>query len=366
MKRYLLLILSSLLFIEIAVAQKRVVDAIDNSPVASAPIFNTTGNVVGMTSFDGDFSDIPESAYPITIRCIGYESLIIEESKDTTILMLPSVYELEEVVVSAKRDVLKQTFYVREYFTLSNATDTVSYFLEHMADRYVATSEDIKFSKNSLRNRNCRSYVHFKVENVDSVAYESEPSFPSFLSIVQFINKEFDTQKFFKDQTGATKLYEDKGKSGTTMLLKQNENTLTMVADFLADSKDHDYSNLLLKMIGLSMNIEQLYSTFIYEANDSGHYLPKDLIQTGIVMEAEGKGKLFRLMLNSKTPVAINSSIELYVVDREYLSKEQAKKEYKDKKSKIPFEIPASVPDLDEATKQLVKRANALKNDKPL
>jgi hypothetical protein len=50
-------------------------------------------------------------------------------------------------------------------------------------------------------------------------------------------------------------------------------------------------------------------------------------------------------------------AIEYYVVSREYISKEQAKEEYKSKTLKVPFDIPASVPQLSKATRQLVERA---------
>ena len=42
-----------------------------------------------------------------------------------------------------------------------------------------------------------------------------------------------------------------------------------------------------------------------------------------------------------------------------YLSKEEAKDEYKHKPTDVKFVIPATVPPLNEATKRLVERANA-------
>jgi hypothetical protein len=51
--------------------------------------------------------------------------------------------------------------------------------------------------------------------------------------------------------------------------------------------------------------------------------------------------------------------IELYIVDRDYLSKEEAKKEYKKKPTNVKFVIPSTVPPLNEATRRLVERANA-------
>ena len=165
MKRFYILIISLLLVFVQADAQKRVVDAVSQLPVAAASIFDAAGNMVGFTWSDGLFSEVPESAYPVTLRCIGYEQLVIERPEDKTWEMTPMAYELEEVViVPVKRNVLKQTFYVREYFSMSNATDTVTIFMEHMADRFVPTSKDAKFGGNSsLRILDTHHYSRYKV-----------------------------------------------------------------------------------------------------------------------------------------------------------------------------------------------------------
>ena len=136
MKRIILLILSALALVNIANAQQRVVDVMDNSPIASATIFDTSGSVVGITSTDGDFSEVPASAYPITIRCIGFEQLEIDSLENKVWQMVPIMYELEDAVISAKPQVLKQTFYVREYTSLTFGEDEVmiTYFTELISE----------------------------------------------------------------------------------------------------------------------------------------------------------------------------------------------------------------------------------------
>ena len=356
MKRFSLLILGSLLCWNIAQAQRRVVDVMDDTPVSSAAIFDAQGNVVGFTSSEGDFSDIPESDYPLTIRCIGYENIVVEQPKDTVIQMIPMIYELDEAVISASRDVMKQTFYVREYFTISSATDTITHFLEHMCDRYVPVSKKVKFKKNDLRYRNTRSYKYYQIDDRDSIAVSNKPDSKSLLDLLD--TEEVDASESFKGQMGVNRYYEKKGKSGIEHSRKQNEHTFTEYKDGLASEKDHAI-NLpwLLRMLGLSMEAHQAYMTYVYKANDAAVYQPKDLIQAGVVVELLGKGKLLRQMVKSDVPVKINFSIEYYVVSREYISKDQAKEEYKAKDLKVPFEIPATVPQLSEATRKIIQRA---------
>lgn len=357
MKRFFLLILGGLLCWNIAEAQRRVVDVMDDTPVSSATIFDAQGNVVGFTSSEGDFSDIPDSDYPITIRCIGYENLVVGQPKDTVLQMVPMIYELEEAVVSASRDVMKQTFYVREYFTISSETDTITHFLEHMCDRYVPASKQVKFKKNDLRFRNTRCYKYYQIGDQDSVSVSNKPGSKVFLGLIE--TEEVDASESFKGQMGVNRVYEEKGKSGILHSRKQNERIFTDYKDGLADKKGHiAHLPFLLNMMGLSMDVHQAYITHVYKANDASVYQPKDLIQASVVVELLGKGKLLRQMVNSDVPVKINFSIEYYVVSREYISKEQAKAEYKDKSLKVPFEIPATVPQLSEATQLLIQRAN--------
>ncbi len=265
--------------------------------------------------------------------------------------MIPTVYELEGIViVPVKRNILKQTFYVREYFSMNNDKDTVTFFVEHMADRFVPTSKDAKIGVNSsLRILASHHYSRYKAFGKDSIAANSKSEFPSLLKIFNPNDGEITA-----DGTANVS-----GKSGMALIQKQNARTFTTIEDMLAYSKDHKMSPLPLKLLGFAMELNQLYTTHSYMANDTGIYLPKDLIEANFVMEADGKGPQIRKALKSDTPVIIRSMIEMYIVDREYLSKEEANEESKNKPADVKFVIPSTVPPLNEATARLVERANA-------
>ena len=361
MKRVYILIISLLLCCASADAQKRVVDAVSKSPIAAASIFDAAGNMVGYTWNDGEFSEVPQSAYPITLRCIGYEQLVIERPEDKTWEMTPMAYELEEVViVPVKRNILKQTFYVREYFSMSSETDTVTFFIEHMAERFIPASKDAKFSGDSnLRLLESNQYAHYQLFGEDSITTDPESLFPSMATIFEPIDKEVTAPESFKEQKSATKLYEESGKSGMSLIVKQNDRTFTMSVDALADTKEHKISPWALKLLGFTMDINQGYVTQVYRANDKGVYLPKDLLESSFLIQADGRGKFLRKALKSDKPIVIRCMVEMYVVDRDYLSKEEAKEAYKNKPTDVKFVIPSTVPPLNEATKRLVERANA-------
>ena len=363
MKRLFTFFISTLLFSCPIDAQKRVIDATDHSPISSASIFDASGNMIGFTWSDDVFAEIPKSAYPITLRCIGYEQLIIERPENKVWEMTPTVYELDEVViVPVKRNVLKQTFYVREYFSMSNESDTITFFVEHMANRFIPTSKDAKFGGNSsLRILDSHHYSRYQLAGNDSIIANPESPFPSMLSVFDLNDKEVIAPASFKEPGNTNKLHEESDKSGIALIQKQNAQTFTMIKGVLSEGKKHIVSPWPLKLLGLTMDFNQLYATHAYHVNDKGIYLPKDLIEASFVMEADGRGKYLRKALNSEKPIKIRTMIELYIVDRDYLSKEEAKKEYKNKPSNVKFVIPSTVPPLNEATRRMVERANAEK-----
>ena len=359
MKRIYLLLFANLLLSASIIAQERIIDAQTRTPVSAASIIDASGNMVGFTLSDGEFTKIPESAYPVTIRCLGYEQLVIERPANKTWEITPAVYDLEEVIiVPIERSILKQILYIREYFSLSTKSDTVAFFTEYMADRFIPASKEAKFNGNtSLRILGNRSFSRFMISDKDSVAMSPETSFPSMLSVFDLNIKKITAPESFKESGEITKYYEEPGKSGMSLIMKQNSQTFTTIIDGLADEKDHSISPWLLKAIGFSMEIGQLYMTHAYRVNENGIYLPKDLLEASFVMVADGKGKFIRKILNSDKPVLIHSMIELYVVDRNYLSKDEAKKEYKNKPENVEFIIPSTVPPLNEATQRMVERA---------
>ena len=361
MKRLLIIAFSLLILSVPANAQKRLIDAVDKTPVSIASILDAAGNMVGFTLSDGTFTDIPSSSYPITIRCIGFGQLVIESPQDRTYEIMPVSYELDEVViVPVERNILKQTFYVREYFSMSTQTDTVTYFLEHMAHRFIPATEKVKYGGNtSLRIQSTRAYSRIKKFGEDSVASDSKPMFPSMLSVIDLYDDEELAPDSFKEQGGESKLYEEKGKSGMSLIQKQNAHAFTVIEDVLAEKEGHSVSPWSLKMLGLAMDIGQLYTTRVYRVNDKGVYLPKDMIECGMVMEADGRGKFIRKILKSEKPVDVRLMIEAYLVDSDYLTKEEAKVESKKKSSEVEFVIPSTVPPLNDATRRMVERANA-------
>ena len=361
MTRIHVLIISALLLCLPAVAQQKVIDAEDGIPVAAASIFDAEGNVIGYTLADGTFSEISDAAYPITLRCLGYEPLEIELPKDTAWSMKPNYFGMQElVVVPVERSVMKQTFYIREYFSLSSTTNTATFFTERMAYRFVPATKDAETGVSSkMHEVNTRSYSQYKDAETDSVEINDESHFSITFSLMDLSDKEVVAPKSFNTPSDSTKLFEQKGKSGFELVAKQSEQVFTITKDGLADKKNHTYSPWPLKLLGMTMDINQLYITKAFRVNDEGSYISKDLLQSSFVMEADCRGKVFRKLLESDKPVLMRIMAEMYIVDREFFTKEEAIVGSKKETQKAEFVIPSGVPPLNDATQELVNRAEA-------
>ena len=358
MTRHLIIVMICLSLSVSAYSQQRVIDATDSIPVSAASIFDFDGNVVGYTMADGIFSEIPETAYPITIRCLGYEPLVIAEPKDTVWQMAQCFYDMPElVIVPGDRNVMKQILYIRNYFSLCNEIDTVTHFVEEMAYRYVPATEDAKIDVGSqIHSASCRSFSQHKVGDLDSVACEeNSKSFFMTSTLTKLSSKEILVHESLKNES--TGYYEKNGKAGLALVQRLSNGVFTFKEDLLADKKNHTLSPWPLKIIGFTMEINQFYTTNAFSINEDGKYYPKDLLEAGFMMEAEGRGKYIRMALDSKTPVAVRAMTEIYVVDREFLTQEEAKEESVKEVPKMDFIIPSNVPALNEATRRLVERA---------
>lgn len=361
MKYILVSILSIFLALTSANAQVRVVDALDNIPVSAASAFDAQGNVVGYTLSNGVLSDIPVSAYPLTLRCMGYEQLVIDTPEEKIWQMVPILFDLPELVVVPKeRNVLKQTFYAREYFSITTTSDTINFFTEHMTGRLVPASKGAKFKGDSdMRIYGSRGYANYKLGGEDSTVVKSEMMFPSMLHLLQECDKEITVPESFKADDNQVKIYEEQGKSGVSLIYKQNAYSFTTVEDMMAKKKKHSASLWPLKIFGLTMRVNQLYATHSYIPNDEGIYLPKDLQEASLVIEADVKGLLIRKMLGSDQPMVVRSMVEIYLVDWDYLTQKEADEECDNEKRTDNFIIPSSVPPLNEATRRLVEKATA-------
>lgn len=305
-------------------AKIRIVDAEDSMPLQAATVFSKGGNIIGITDSNGEIEVVSASAYPLQVSCIGYNPMTVDKSV-STVMMTPATYQLKELVVNpAERPVEHVICYMREYLTGVSGNDTVINYNEHIAD-YFLTDGKVKGFKQKLTPRILNSRLYTKVSNDqvtdsiyspdyrdDSLAWEMFAWLPSGNNNASEILKGKSTVKV-------------EGKYSTRHWIKDTPSTLTVQIDNLADTKGHTMSPAIFKLIGFTIDLTELMGTWVYAHNDSGLYSIKDLISGNVSTTIIGKGKWIKKAFNTSDPVEMKAAYEIYPINIEYLTVEEAK-----------------------------------------
>lgn len=338
----------------------RIVDATDQTPVAAASIFDARGNMVGFTLNDGTLSSIPDDSYPITIRSIGYELLTIAAPEEKDWLIFPTSYQLDAVVVvPAKCEVVKQTFYVREFISGGNSDTNRTAYKEYMTERFVPASQTSQYRESQKFEYPARVYTRVHSDGKDSLNYQSKSLKQLTVSKAgkgKSKQKSMKVPDSFLTADGSTTVtHEEMGKSGPTLFMKQKEGTLTVVRDVLSKKKNHVWSPWFLKVLGVTLTIQKCYATVNYRTNAEGVYTDKDQLDETIVMELAMEGKMVRKMTKSDEPVQMKAMMEAYLVENEYMTIQEAQTAISNRPEEIPIVVPERATPLNAATRQLIE-----------
>ncbi len=190
----------------------------------------------------------------------------------------------------------------------------------------------------------------------DTYDYVSHRSFYHLLAGVPF-NCFPETEKI---KSGA-KVDSVMGKYYNSVLYKKTDNNYMMSYDYLANEEKHSVSPMLFKIVGMTMDIDRMQSTYVYQIPTDSLYTPEDFIYTSGSIHALAKGKMFKWLLGKKD-VEVDCYAELYPVDIEYNTIEEYKEDRKERKDRtpIPFQKPKNLQPLPTAVERLVERVNKL------
>ena len=341
-----------------------VVDRTDRAPLPGASVFDSTGKMIGMTDADGNLPQLTQTAYPITIRSLGYNDRILDTPEDS-VFLTERVYQLPEIEVgAADRNVVRLICYVREYSNVVSDNISSSMFIEYMVD-YFLPRKGAKKAKAQRKPRQLtwRGFSHTTNNSgLDSVAYmKYNSSMFSWLDLIELDEKPVVAPDRMKNGAVSDSVA---GKSGLKNLYRQTDNSFTTTFDALAGKKDHTWSPMAFKLLGLTMDVNGMMMSRTFMRTASGEYLPEDLTNASYTFNATGRGKWIRKAFDSQNPVDLKAYIEIYVVDREYLPAEEAKTLMKNDNVRMKIRRPADAPPLDPATRALIDRALAERDQK--
>lgn len=348
MKRILFVLIT---IVSIAAARSAVVlDATDGQPIVAATIMNANGQVLGLTDADGNVPAEYLPQLPLTIRTMGYESAVVATAADT-VRLEPSVYELQDLEVSsADRNVVRLVFFVRQYTSLTGDTKQITQVSESMVDFFIPIRKAHKIDGIAeLRVLYQRSASHTTwADGRDSLHCPASEDLSFLNSLVTIDSTQVPEPEGFAlipydsiatDTLWSKHVYPQR-------IVRRTPAGYFMTLDALAKRKDHRFSPWYFKLLGLTVDINELMATYVFAPTTRSMHRRDELTAMGYSLQIDCRGKWFKRAMGSDSPVDMRSWAEFYLVDRTYLPDSEAREIMRDKEAEYPLTIPADVPPL--------------------
>lgn len=339
-----------------------VVDAATGEPLCRASVFNRKGQMVGLTTDAGVLPYVADEDFPLLVRYIGYEPLSLANPGIKRVSMREDVSELPEVVVnSSVPKALHILGYVREFSTLTTYRDTVVLFREKMVDFMMPTHKNAKFKGWTLpRMLSSRSYYHFRnAEGLDSVSTK----FPEHFSWSDWIGitGTIPVPSVLHGVENATDtIY---GKWCAKRIWRKSGDRVSLDADVIADTLSR---RLVPQLKGFIDNNEidfrRLDIRYIFDNCDEGAVTADNLSVMSYNIESRGRGRDLQRLFPSRGPAYVDTYVELYVIDKEYIPIKEARKweKFETGRDDVRLLVPEGLAELPEATRDLIARVEAI------
>lgn len=343
-----------------------VVDKEDLSPLAGATVFANSGVIIGMTDHNGEIIVSSDQLFPITIKYLGYEPLTCQSS-DKDAEMTHSLFSLKEVMVTpVDRPVVRILCYIREYVSGATGTDTLMSFNEHMGDFFLPLRDKVKNFKAKPSPRFLTSRLRSRMSNSNGLDSIFIPEYrDDTFSWEMMVTMPFSpVSESDKIKSGA-KTDSIAGKHGIKHRLRKNgKSSYSIQTDYLADSKNHRISPFIFKLLGLSIDFNELQGSWVYKGNDKGNYTPADIISGTFSLSVVGRGKWIKKAFKSDTPIQMYSFYEIYPVEVEYLTVQEAKDMLHNESPGVRMTVSPNARPLDAAIQKMVDECQTSQSHK--
>lgn len=274
--------------------------------------------------------------------------------------MKEKALDLPEVVVkSHRKEVLHILAYVRENSYTSNFGDTVKLFREKWVDFMIPMKDAKKFKGwNNPRLLRSKSYYHFfNYNGLDSVSseYDQYFSYSDWIEIPDRIEtpRNYDSKTFH--------IQKAPGKEEVSRLWERNDDNISVTMNLLTDSLNWKFAPEMHSGFKDIVEFDKFQINYNYNNVVDRTLYATDL--NSAVFEIESYGRGYEKYKNSifQIPAFVTSKIEIYFIDKEFLSRKEANKwkDIRNNLSKIDFlTLYDDVPELDASTQALVARVN--------
>lgn len=335
-----------------------VVDAVSGIPLRKASVFDCNGKFIGLSSDKGVMPSVPESAYPLLVRYVGYEPVTVRRPGGSRVMMHETVSELPEVVVSsATPKALHILAYVRENSMLTTYRDTVELFREKMVDFMLPAAGVRNFTGwTAPRILSSRSYYHFRDNaGLDSVS----DAFPTHFSWSDWVGvaRRIPVPQALRDTDNATDTV--RGRWSATRVWRRTGGRIYLDADIMADMSNRQ---LVPHIAGFISNDEidfrRLDVRYVFDNCDDDEVTADNLSAMSFNIESRGRGRRNERVSRSRGPEYVDTYAELYVIDKEYIPIKEARKwdNFSMRENGSMILVPDGLPRLPASTLALIAR----------
>lgn len=302
-----------------------ITDSITGTPLPGASVFDRSGRLVGYSRRNGAMPWLSSSDYPVTVRYMGYFEKVVKEETESNILMTERPLALPEVVVESRNHKLLHILaYVREYSTLSTYTDTVFLFREKTVDYMLVPDGSVRFKGWTLpRVLASRSYYRFTNDRgLDSVSDRCNQHF-SWADWVGILPESVMPQPLLVEDEATDTV---RGRYSATEMWHRRGDRVSLEVDVLADTTSRKWVRDLSVFFRKGIDFERFRVKFDYGDVVGDRILPVDLAGYSFNIESNGRGHDMFMFNRKDQPFYVSTYGEVYVVDKEYITKKEASK----------------------------------------
>lgn len=341
-----------------------VVDSTTLTPLPGASIFDKQGNAIGISDNNGKLPYISAYSLPITIRYLGFKETSFATLDNDTLYLTEIPTELPEVIVESKRHkVLHILAYIREYSTLTTYTDSVFLFREKMVDFMLTPDKTTKFKGwENPRILKSKSYYRFtNSQGLDSVSDKCNHHF-SWSDWIGIVKSPQMIEAIRTTEQGSDTIY---GKYSPTEIWHRNRDKIKIDVNVLADTTSRKWVPNISNFFKNHLDFETFRLQYNYNNVVGDSIYTTDLAGYSFNIESNGRGHDMFRFNHKDQPFFVSTYAEVYILDKEYITTEEAKKW--DNKNldfdNLSIIEPADLPELQSSVKELVQRVNDINHN---
>ncbi len=343
-----------------------VLDAESRVPVARVSIFDRAGKMIGTGDDKGQLPDINSSAYPLTLRSLGYSDKKVFSPEDSVVEMAGVVLDLPEVNVNTRRrPILHLTGYLREISSMYSSVDTVLLYREKWVDFMIPADKEKHFKGwSDPRILKSKSYYKFTdASGLDSVSdrINHHFSWSDWISLPPRVNQPkaiVSTQQAFDTIMGIGSFAE---------VWKRDSIRIRVDVDVLTDKQRGKWAPRLNSRLWQDLDFKRLFMTFEYSDFDTFSVSPQNIDRMSCYIESMGRGHdMFRFNDLYDNFLYVTTYVDLLIADREYLTVKDARKKEKDRlfaMEEASLVLESEKIPRDSLINDLIARVNAIDHD---